>query len=371
MQFECKTKKLLDILSNVSLAVSVKSTNQILEGILINCKDNKLKLTAYNLELGIMKEIESNIMIEGSIVIKARLFIDIIRKLTDEYVKITVYENYVVIINSGNSNFTIMGMNSNEFPELPEISNINSFNINTNTLKDMILQTIFSVSQNEQNPIYTGCLFNIENNFLNIISVDGFRLALRKEKLLETIDMKFIVPGKTLNEIQKLIKDDKNDEKNLVKINLSDKHIIFKIYDYIVISRLLEGEFVDYKNIIKSEVSTTIKVNTKDLIHSIEKISVVINDRIKNPVKCIIENNLINFNCNSAIGNVTDILECDMQGNNLTIGFNNKYILDALKVVPTDIIKLEFGNNDSPIKVSSLNNEEFLYIILPVRLKND
>lgn len=370
MNLKCKLKKLNETILNVSYAVSQKSTILALEGILLVCKDNKLELTGYNLELGIIKTIEVESLEDGQIVLNSKLFGDIIRKMPGEEISISVDDKNIVFIKSEKSEFTLVGISAQEFPEIPIINETKSFYIDSTILKKMLSQTSFAISTNEQNPIYTGSLFNVENTSITIVSVDGYRLAIRKEIININNEFSFIVPGETLKEIQKLIKDEK--EENQIKISFSDKHIIFEIYDYLVVSRLLEGQFIDYKNIIKSEDITTTIINPKDLIKSIERVSIMINDRFKSPVKCVVEKKLINLSCSTTLGNVIDEIEIETQGKELTIGFNNKYMLDALKVCESDKVKLSFGNSDNPIKIlPNDGGDSFLFLVLPVRLKND
>lgn len=373
MKFKCNLKLLTESVINVSLAVSSKSTIMSLEGILMKCNNNKLELIGYNLEFGIIKTIDVISEKNGQIVLNAKILTEIIKRMPEEEIYIEVDNRNIVFIKSGNSEFTLNGISAEDFPDIPEINNTNNFSIQSSILKNMINQTIFAISTNEQNPIYTGSLFDINENNITIVSVDGYRLAIRKEPINVNDNFSFIVPGNTLKEILKLIKDDKSNEiESIININFSNKHIIFKIDDYIIISRLLEGQFIDYKSIIKSNNITEFDINTKLFIKSIERVSVIINDRLKSPVKCIIENNTINLSCSTNLGKVTDSFEIQKKGEDITIGFNNRYMIEALKSCETDKVIIELESSDSPIKILPIDNgKEFLFLVLPVRLKND
>ncbi len=366
MKISCKTQNLLNAVLNVQHAVSSKSTLTILEGILIKTEPGQISLCGYDLETGITTKIDADIQEEGGIVLNARIFSDIIRSAPGKEICISVDDKLTTTINSESSKFSIIGISSDEFPELPTVDAQACVKINSNTLKSMIRQTIFAVADTDEKPVNTGVLFNIENSEITLVAVDGYRLAKRCEKI-ETKDtkMKFVVPGKTLSEVLKLIPD--SDEE--VNISVGKKHIIFKTQDYCIISRLLEGEFLDYNSAIPSAFSTEMVVNTKAFIDSVERVSLVITDRLRSPVRCLFSGNQAKISCSTPIGRANDEFQISNSGQNLEIGFNNKYLLDALKNTDSDQIRIQVNGSLSPFKILPMNDESFVFLVLPVRLK--
>lgn len=370
MKFNCDKKILSEAINNVIPAVSSKSTMIALEGILLKCRDSRLSLTAYNLELGIVKEIGIEEKEEGNIVLNASLLSNIINKMPDGKVSFETDEKLLTIIKCNDVEFTILGINSSEYPDPPSFEENDSFEIPHFILKKMISQTLFSVSQSDANPVHTGSLFEIENGILNIVSVDSVRLAMRKEKINVNENYKFIVPGKTLSEILKLLtRLSLEDDEETVKINVSQKHISFCIGGYVIISRLLDGEFLDYKSAIPEAAQTEIIVDTKTFIESANRVSIIINEKARNPMKCVFEDNSVKIFCETALGKVNDLIEADISGPPVKIGFNNKYIIDALKATECDKIKVQINGPISPMKIVSIEDDSFLFLILPVRLK--
>jgi len=370
MKFICDKNLLSEAINNVIPAVSSKSTLLALEGILLQCEDNKLNLTAYNLELGMNKTIEVSSSTNGGVILNASLLSNIINKMPNGKISFSTDEKLLTIIEGENAEFTILGLNAEEYPDIPTISEEEEFKIPHFLLKKMIAQTLFSVAQNENNPVHTGSLFEIENGIFTIVSVDGYRLALRKEKVAIDKSYKFIVPGKTLSEIIKLLsrlsleEDDEN-----VFIRVSTKHICFCINGYVVISRILEGNFLDYKNSIPKESQTTVRIKTKDLLDSINRASIIISEKAKSPVKCTFEKNTIKIFCETAIGKVNDCINAEIEGSDVKIGFNNKYMADALRASECDKLKIEINGPISPMKIVPIDDDSFLYLVLPVRLK--
>ena len=369
MNFICDLKTLNSAISNVSLAVSGKSPLLAIEGILMVCKNSTLSLYGYNLDLGISTTIEADVKKEGSIVLNAKLLGDILRKVDSGTVSFSVDDKLLTTIKCGDAEFTILGIDSQEFPAFPAITGENSFNITNSTLKNMINQTLFAVAVTDQKPIHTGVLFDIYDNEISLVAVDGYRLALRREPIIYKDILKFVVPGKTLQEINKLLSDDSDD---IVEVCVERKHISFKVKDYYIVSRLLEGDFLDYKGTISGKSSTRIKVNTKDFIQSVERASIIINDRAKSPIKCAFHPDFASISCITSIGKVNDCFNIStVEGEGFTIGFNNKYMLDALKATETPEIVLELNGPIAPIKIVPANSNHFLFLVLPVRLKND
>lgn len=367
MKFTCDRILLADALTNVSKAVSPKSNLPVLEGILLKTKENSLYLCGYNLEMAITTEIEANILEQGELVLNARLFSDMVRKLPSENVLIESDEKYIILIKGDMTEFNIVGSNAQEYPDIPNTDGELVAEIDSETFKSMIEQTIFSVAITEQKPVHQGILFEIEAGNLKMVAVDGFRLALRQEKIGDYPEKTFIVPGKTLNEISKLVKDDEQK----VSLTLSQKNITFDCYGYQIISRLLEGDFLDYKNVVNISSNTEITVEKQEFYNSVERASLIINDRIKSPIVLDFSEDKLKVSSTTSVGRVYDEFECKIEGDETKIGFNNKYLLDALKACHEDEIKLLLNGNLSPMRIVPMEGDEFLFLILPVRLKDE
>lgn len=370
MKFSCNKKDLSEAINNVLPAVTTKTTLIALEGILMHCEDNSLKITGYNLELGIAKSVAVSSSENGSIILNATLLANIINKMPDGEVCFKTDEKLLTVIECNEVEFTILGLNAEEYPDMPSISNDKEFSISHHLLKNMISQTLFSVAQNDQNPILTGSLFDIKDSILHIVSVDGVRLALRKEKINVTDDFNFVVPGRTLGEIVKLLSRIPSEDDENVKISVSNKHISFSINGYIIISRLLEGNFLDYETAIPKETQTVITIETKDFLDSINRASIIINERAKSPIKCTFEGDTIKLFCETSMGKINDIIKAQIEGPEVKIGFNNRFMADALKASECEKLRMEINGPISPIKLLPLDDDSFLFLVLPVRLKN-
>ena len=367
MKFSCNKQTLNDAVLNVQRAVSSKSTKPALEGILIKAYNGKLILTGYDLEIGITSSIDAMIYEEGTIVASAKLFSEIIRRMPEEQIQIETDEKLTIYISSGKSDYKIIGIPDNEFPELPTITASEPINIEGKTLKSMIGQTIYAISDKDIKPAHKGSLFDIENKTIKIVSVDGYRLAVRKENIDFSEEKKFIVPGKSLAEVEKLI----NDNTDKVTITVGSRHIIFLIDNYSIITRLIEDEFMNYKAAIPSAHSTELTVNTRKFINTIDRMSLLLNERIKSPIRCRIDNGFIKTSCNTSLGQAYDEFETEASGEDLEIGFDNKYMMDALKNTDTDEVKIHMNGPLSPIVIMPSEGDSFIFLVLPVRLRND
>lgn len=368
MKFTCELKALRDAINNVSLAVSPRSNLQALEGILLQCTGPELTLTGYNLELGIIKKIAVTGTEDGTIILNARIFGDIIRKMPSDQVIIETDDKYLTVIRGGDTEFTILGTSAEEFPEIPTVQDGSGFSMPQYLLKNMISQTLFAIAQNENSPVLTGSLFDVSEGLLQVVSVDGYRLALRKEPISCDETFSFVVPGKTLHEVIKLLSE---EEEDAVSLQVNRKHIIFSVSGYHIVSRLLEGEFLDYKAAISGNVTTTVRIDTREFIQSLERASIIINDRIKSPITAKMENNSIAVRCMTSLGKVSDLLPAQIDGDNVTIGFNNKYMLDALKATGTDEVNMRLDGPFAPMRIFPLEGDSFIFLVLPVRLKGE
>lgn len=367
MNVICNKQLLVDAVSNVSRAVSSKNTLAALEGVFMRAKDNFLFLVGYDLELAITTTIEAKVIEEGEIVLSARIFLDMIRRMPSDDVSVVSDEKMLTTIKGSMTEYTILGIPASEYPELPSVAQTVSISIHQGTLKNMINQTLFAVAVGDSKPVHTGSLFDIKGGELSVVSVDGYRLAMRREKVEYTEDAAFIVPGKSLSEVSKLLKD----EDTMIEMDLSKRHIIFNIGGYNVISRLLEGEFLDYKAAIPSGMQTVIKIGTRDLINAIDRTSLLISDNIKSPLRMQFDEGLIKISCSTAIGKAYDEITCNQTGDNVEIGFNSRYMLDALKASECDEIQVIINGSLSPIKLVPMDGDAFTFLVLPVRLKSE
>lgn len=364
MKFICEKSKLLEGISTVQKAVTGKSTLPILDGILVKCKNGILTLTATDLDLGIETSIECRAISDGSVVLNARLFGEIIRKLPDMDIEIEVKEPYNAVIVCGKSKFNIVGQNPDEYPELPVITENALYCIPQDLLKNMIRQVIFATAQDETRPILTGVLFEVKDGILNMVALDAYRMALRRSNIGNMNNISAVIPGKTLNEVQKILSPSEED----VSITFTPNHILFSLGNTRVISRLLDGEFINYRQIVPQEYKIRVKVNTSMLEDSIERASLLAKEGKTNLIKMDIKDDLIIITSNSQLGNVYEELSADIKGGNLQIAFNSKYIMDVLKVVDTDEIYMELSSSVSPCIIKTADDDGYIYLILPVRL---
>ena len=367
MKISCLRTDLQSAVSIVSRAVATKSTIPAMEGVLIKAFGDKLNISGYNLEIGITTDVEATIMDEGEIVISAKLFLDIVRNLPEEILTIETDDRLVIYINCGDADYKITGMSSVEYPDLPTFEQTDSITLGSKTLREMIRQTVYATSENMAKPIYTGSLFEIDNSTLTIVAIDGYRMAIRKENVDTERSNSFVVPGKTQLEILKLLTED--DEP--VDIIIGQRHITFKVKSYRVISRLIEGTFIDYKATVSTEEKTVLVISTRKLIESVERMSLLNNERTPSPVRCKFLENEIRLSCASAVGSAKDVIDVDIAGESVEIGFNNKYMLDALKNTDTDEVKLVLNGPVSPIIVKPVSGDSFLSIVVPMRLANE
>ncbi|MCM1285426.1 MAG: DNA polymerase III subunit beta [Acetobacter sp.] len=369
MKFTCNTRELSEACSNVMRAVSTKVTIPTIEGILIECGSNTLSLTGYDFEFGINTTLEANVTEPGAIVIKAKVISDIIRKLPDGNVTFDISGTSVSII-SGAAQYNIMGIDADDYPELPSVAGGYPLFLNQSVLANMISQTIFAVADNESSkPVHTGLKFELTLNQLRLIGVDGFRLAVRTETVkYDGEDISFIVPKKTIRELIKFLSPD--TESN-VSVSVGKRHIVFEVDNYSIISRLLEGEFLDYNASIPKNASTTVLINTNDAISCIERTLPVIENDKKNPIRCLFDGDEMRISTVSSLGRVVDYTHANTSGDRVEIGFNSKFLLDALKSADTDQIRIELNSAISPAKVMPVNDESFLFLVLPMRLKNE
>ena len=368
MKFSCDKNKLFESVSIVSKAINNACAIDILKGIKIDADEN-IKMTGSDLDLSVESIFEAEINEKGSIIVDARIFSDIIRKLPDGTVTLETDDKNELKINCLNTKFNILYLSSEGYPEIKKIENGDSFKIYSQDLKNIIKNTIFAISNNESRPILTGSKFEINKSNLRVISIDGYRLALRNQIIPETQyeDLSFVVPGRALNEIIKILKEDAP----IVNITVRENSVMFSFDSFTIVSRLLEGDFMDYNKFIPSTASITAKINVKSFTDMIERASIIINyDDPKIPIVLNIKNSEINVECISKRGNFDESMDIEHHGEDLKIGIASKLLTDTLKSIDNEEVILEFNTPQSPCVMKPTEGSGFVYMVLPIRLKN-
>ena len=367
VQFSCEKTLLQSAVNTASRTVAAKSSIPALEGLLLE-GDEQLTVSGYNMQTGIRTSFDADIREGGRIVLNARLFGEIIRKMPDDVIVFSADDKLLVRLSCGDASFEIPGLSAEDYPDLPEVDDEYSVAIQQRTLKAMINQTSFAVSTNESRPVHTGSLFEISAEGLTVVSVDGFRLALRREPL-ERIDggaFRFVAPGSALNEVEKICED----SDSLISIIQGKRHLLFETGSTQLICRRLEGEFLDYRNAIPRSNPICVQVETKAMMNSLDRVSVVISEKLKSPVRCLFDVGRVFLSAKTGAGEAKDICPIDGDGTGLEIGFNNRYLMDALRYAPAERVKMELNTGISPCIITPVEGEEnFLYMVLPVRLK--
>lgn len=366
MKFTCEKNQLVSAISVASRTVAQKSAISGLEGILIRA-GVKVMLTGYNLETGITVNVDADIQETGACVMPARLFFDIVRKLPDDTVSIQVDESFKVSIKGGISSFTITALSADDYPELPDVDSEKGIRVPQNELKAMISGTIFAVSENQARPIHTGVLFEVDNDSITSVAVDGYRLALRRYLPEESLErtLKFVAPAAALKEVEKIL----GDTDDPATFYPGSKHILFTIGDATLVCRILEGEFLDWRRVLPQNNPVKLVGNVSRLTDSIERVGLVISEKLKSPVRCKFGDNAAELRTISTIGEAYDVCPIAGDGKDLEIGFNCKYLLDALRAVPDSECTLEMINGLSPIVLNPTEGNRYSYMVLPVRLK--
>ena len=367
VKFSCEKALLQQAVSTVSRAVAAKSSIPALEGILLECEDT-LRLSGYNMQTGIRTTLEAAISQQGRIVLNARLFGEMIRRLPDDVVVFDADEKFNVRLTCGDASFELPGLGAEDYPDLPEVDDQFSVALEQRTLKAMIQQTSFAVSVNEARPIHTGALFEINDRGLTMVAVDGFRLALRREPL-EHIDggaFRFVAPGAALNEVEKIC----TDSDDMITVTQGKRHLLFEAGSTQLICRRLEGEFLDYKNAIPTNNPIAIQVDNKTMLESLDRVSVVISEKLKSPVRCLFSDDRVYMSARTGNGEAKDICPVHGDGKELEIGFNNRYLMDALRYAPAETVVMQLNTGISPCIITPVDgSDNFLYMVLPVRLK--
>ena len=369
MRFTCEKSMLVQGLNIAGRTVAQKSSLSVIEGIL--CKaGHGLTLTGYNMETAITYCIDAEVSEVGQCILPAKLFGDIIRRLPEGLVTVVVSENYKVSIRAGYASFTISAENADDYPELPDVGDGRSIRLPQAAMKDLIGGTIFAVSENQGRPIHTGVKFEVADDTVSAVAVDGFRLA-RRTWHFETPtgrNLSFVVPAQALKEVEKILQD--GDE--TVSFILGSKHILFQMGCATVICRLLDGDFLDWRKVIPTDCPVKLVANVYDLASSIERVGLIVSEKYKSPVRCVFSNQELLLKTNTTIGAAEDRCSIAGDGKDLEIGFNVRYLADALRAVPAEEVCLELTNSLSPIVLTPVDEkQDFAYMVLPVRIKTN
>jgi DNA polymerase III subunit beta len=363
MKFTCEKTTLQEAISTAQKAVTGKSTMSILEGILLIAKNDELTIIGSDIDLSVETKIKVNVIEQGSVVLDSKLFGEIIKKMPNSEVLVSSLENNSIEIICQKSNTILKYMNSDEFPNIPSIDDTKLFNISQKLLKNMIRATIFATAQDEIRPILTGVKFEVTNKKLNLVALDGLRLALRNEEVDNDTSISAVIPGKTLSEVSKILEDSEES----VNITFTQNHILFNLGETKIISRLLEGEFINYNSIIPDEYNLKVVVKRNEFLECIERASLMAKEGNTNLIKLDIKDDLIIITSDSQLGKAREELNIIMQGAPLKIAFNARFLIDVFKIMDEEEIVLELTSSVSPCVVRNKNKNNCTYLVLPVR----
>lgn len=367
MKIRCQKADLVKGVSIVSKAVPSKTTMPILECILIDATTNTIKLTANDMELGIETVIDGLVEQKGMIAIDARIFSDIVRKLPDNEIVIETDSNYQTLITCEKAKFNIAGRSGEDFSYLPYIERDVPIVLSQFTLKEVIRQTIFSIADNDSNKLMTGELFEIEENVLKVVSLDGHRISIRKIFLNQNYDAKkVVVPGKTLMEISKILSGDVESE---VNIFFTANHVVFEFDSTVVVSRLIEGEYFRINQMLSNDYETKVKINKKELLNCIDRATLLVKEGDKKPIIINIQDDSMELKIKSQLGTMDEEIIIEKEGKDLLIGFNPKFLIDALRVIDDEEVTLYFMNAKAPCFIKD-ERESYIYLILPVNFNS-
>ena len=368
MNIVCDKALLSSAIDGVSKAVTLRSSIPALEGILLKAEGFQLTLTGYDLEMGITTTIEANVRQAGEIVLSAKLLGDMVRRLPSGEVSIYTNESGNATIKGGVAEFDILAMSASDYPDLPTPGADHTLTIKAGMLRSMIEKTLYAVSQDDKKPAHTGELFAIEEDKLTVVALDGYRLAIVERPVQAEKHIRIIIPAKTLTEVNKLLGDDEDD----VHISANRRFVVFNSGNYTILSRLIEGEFLNYANVIPNGCKTRVVLETRDFIDTIERASLIITERLKNPLRILFDaSGKVTVRCQTNLGKVVDEFAAQVEGDPVEIGFNNRYLLDALRNARCEKVVLELSGPLSPVKILPEEGSDFIYLVLPVRFKND
>ena len=368
MRFTCEKSMLVTGLNIAGRTVAQKSSLSVIEGIL--CKaGHGLSLTGYNMETAITYTIEAEVSDPGQCILPAKLFGDIIRRLPEGPVTVVVSEDFKVSIRAGYASFTSSAESADDYPELPDVNEGKAIRIPQCRLKELISGTIFAVSENQGRPIHTGVKFEVTDTSITAIAVDGFRLARRTWHPEEGTgrELSFVVPAAGLKEVEKIVTDSEDN----ASFTLGTKHILFQIGNATLVCRLLDGEFLDWRRVVPTNCPIKLVANVSDLASSVERVGLIVSEKYKSPVRCVFSHQELLMRTNTTIGAAEDRCSIAGDGKELEIGFNVRYLADALRVIPSEEVTLELTNGLSPIVLTPVDDKyDYAYMVLPVRIKN-
>ena len=368
MKFECEKSLLAAAIEGVSRAISNRTAIPVLEGIYLQAEGFKLTLTGYDMEMGITTTIDCNVQAPGEAVLDAKLLGSMVSRMPAGDVGIELNEEGMAIIRGGVAEFEIPALNASDYPSLPNTAAENTMTIPCSMMREMIEKTIYAVAQEDKKPAHTGELFVIEPGSLTIVALDGYRLAIIQRDVECTRDIRIIIPSKPLQELLKIM----GGPEDPVKIDANRRYVVFTTNGYTIMSRLIEGEFLNYESVIPKGARTTVHVETRRFIETIERASLVITERLKNPLRITFAPDKVTVRCQTALGKVVDEFPpVSFEGETVEIGFNNRYMLDALRNSKADEMKMEFNGALSPGKLLPKEGKDYIYLVLPVRFKND
>lgn len=373
MNFVCQRDKLSEAVNVVSKAASVKSTITALEGIKAEVKDGKIKMSAYDFNVAISAVFDANTVENGTIIFPAKLFSDIVRKLPGgEDVYIEADDSYQIKISCGGTVFNIMGVSPQDFPEIPSVLDENRVELTVSAFKRLIKHTVYAASQTDLKPILTGILFEINDSesFISAVGLDQYRLSLKRESFeYKSGDInKFIVPAKTLKELLNILPE---ESENNIRICVSEKNVMFCYDNFVMISRTLEGEFLDYRKVIPADFKFKVRVKTRELRSMIDRAALITSNAIKSPIRCDFDFDMVKISTASNIGKFTEVINVPNFAEKLTVGFNNKFMLEALSACDADEILIRLCTELTPIILEPVEGEDFLSMVLPMRLNLD
>ena len=368
MKIECEKSLLAAAIDGVSRAITNRSAIPVLEGIYLKAEGFQLTLTGYDMEMGITTTIECNVLVPGETVLDAKLLGSMVSRMPAGDVRIELDDEGMTTVSGGVAEFEIPAMNASDYPALPNTAAENTMTIPCSMMREMIEKTIYAVAQDDKKPAHTGELFVIEPGSLTIVALDGYRLAIIQRDVECTRDIRIIIPAKTLQELLKIM----GGPDDPVKIDANRRYVVFTTNGYTIMSRLIEGDFLNYESVIPAGARTRVVMDCKPFIETIERASLIITERLKNPLRITFSKDKVIVRCQTTLGKVVDELApVSFEGEEVEIGFNNRYMLDALRNSKAEQMLFEINGPLSPVKLLPTEGKDYIYLVLPVRFKNE
>ena len=367
MKFTCNKNDLCNAIAHVLKAVSAKSPIPVMEGICIQMQENQIVLTGYNLEIGIRTSVQAQCDSDFTFVLNARLFSEMTRRMSGDEITLEIDDTLNASLSSENTRYQLSAMSADEFPELPVVESMAKTIVSQQMLRSMIQESSFAASVKEDKPILTGELFESSEGVFYIVAMDRYRLALRQEKIQDMEDFHFVVPKKALNELIGMMKD---DAEQTCEFFTNGKHIVFSVNGFELFARLLDGQFHNFRSSIPNDCKTNVVMYKKDIVACAERCSLLINDKNKAPMRCVFSDSYLEISCKTGIGAINDRIPAEITGESLTIGFSNKYLLEALRSCQCDKLRFQMSGSNKVIKITPVDDESFIYLIMPIQLKN-